>query len=63
MTNVRYQATGVLPAGVPAAVVAQPGEVTILIAEHLSIEEACAVLGPLITAHAADCWHPGQRIA
>ena len=63
MTNVRYQATGVLPAGVPAAVVAGPGEVTILVAEDLTIEEACAALGPLITAHAAECWQPRQQIA
>jgi hypothetical protein len=44
-------------------VVAQPGEVTILIADHLTIEEACAALSPLITAHAVDCWHPQHQIA
>ena len=63
MTNVRYQATGVLPAGVPAVVVARPGEVMILVAEHLTVEEVCAALTPLITAHAQDCWLPRQQIA
>lgn len=63
MTKVIYQATTRLPVGVPAAVVAGPGCVTILLDEGLTIAQACEVLTPLITAHAEDCWHPGQQLA
>lgn len=63
MTIVRYQATDALPDGVPAAVVAEPGRVTILVSGALSVTEACAALTPLVTAHAAECWQPSASIA
>lgn len=63
MTQVIYRASNDLPNGVPAVVIAQHGRVTILLDAHLSIEEACAALTPLVTAHAGECWHPRSAIA
>lgn len=61
--NVRYEATGALPTEVPAAVVARRGEVLILVNRSVTVDELCAALTPLITAHAQACWVPGQAIA
>ena len=63
MTKVIYQATGRLPAGVPAAVVARHGVVTILVDDGLTVAQVCEALTPLITAHAEDCWQPQEQIA
>lgn len=63
MTKVRYHATKVLPPGVPAAVIAAPGRVVVLVDERLTAAEVCAALTPLITAHAADFWAPRGALA
>jgi hypothetical protein len=54
--KVEYLATDELPEGIPAAVVAGRGMLTILIARGQTVDQVCAVLTPLLDAHAAAYW-------